>query len=181
MVYVILANGFETIEALAPVDALRRAGADVKTVGLTGEYIETSHKVTVKTDITIGEILLDDNLEMVVLPGGMPGTLNLEDSLEVRSTVEFCAENDRFVGAICAAPSIPGHMGLLDGKNFTCFPSFEEGIDNANYTGEPVTVDGKFITAKGAGCCVPFAIKLVEMLMGKQKADEVAKSMQYNG
>lgn len=179
MVYVFLANGFETIEALAPVDILRRAGADVKTVGLTGENIETSHKVTVKADITVDKVILDDSIDMIVLPGGMPGTLNLEDSLEVRAAVDYCAENGKLIGAICAAPSILGHKGLLDGKNFTCFPGFEKDIENANYTGEPVVTDGKIITGKGAGCCVPFALKLVEMLISKEKADEVAKSLQY--
>ena len=107
MVYVFLADGFEDIEALAPIDILRRANVDVKTVGVTGKEVTSSHGVTVKADISVSDIKLDSDLELIVLPGGMPGTLNLEASVGVQKAIDFCAANDKYIAAICAAPSLP--------------------------------------------------------------------------
>ena len=115
MFYVFLAEGFEETEALAPVDVMRRAKLDVKTVGVTGECVTSSHGVPVKADITIDNIDLDD-VQGVVLPGGMPGTLNLEANEKVLEAVKYSCENGKIVAAICAAPSILGHLGILDGK-----------------------------------------------------------------
>ena len=126
MFYVFLAEGFEETEALAPVDVMRRAKLDVKTVGVTGECVTSSHGVPVKADITIDNIDLDD-VQGVVLPGGMPGTLNLEANEKVIEAVKYSCENGKIVAAICAAPSILGHLGILDGKKATCFPGFEKG------------------------------------------------------
>ena len=106
MVYVFLANGFEEMEALAPVDLLRRAGVEVFTVGVGSDMIVSSHNIPVKTDTTVDKIVLNDELEMIVLPGGMPGTLNLEASPDVLGAVDYCADNNRYIAAICAAPSI---------------------------------------------------------------------------
>lgn len=106
MVYVFLANGFEEMEALAPVDLLRRAGVEVFTVGVGSDMIVSSHNIPVKTDTTVDKIVLKDELEMIVLPGGMPGTLNLEASPDVLGAVDYCADNNRYIAAICAAPSI---------------------------------------------------------------------------
>lgn len=178
MIYVFLANGFEEVEALAPVDILRRAGAEVQTVGVDGDVITGSHKISVKTDIRADQILLDENLEMIVLPGGMPGTVNLGESMEVHTAVNHCAKNDIYIGAICAAPSILGGLGLLEGRNATCFPGFDKELKGAVYTADHVTVDGKYITAKGAGCAVEFGLKLAEVLYGKEKSDELAESLQ---
>ena len=130
MFYVFLAEGFEETEALAPVDVMRRAKLDVKTVGVTGECVTSSHGVPVKADITIDNIDLDD-VQGVVLPGGMPGTLNLEANEKVLETVKYSCENGKIVAAICAAPSILGHLGILDGKKTTCFPGFEKELKGA--------------------------------------------------
>ena len=178
MVYVFLANGFEEMEALAPVDMLRRAGAEVCTVGVGSDIITGAHKIPVKTDITADKIVLNDELEMIVLPGGMPGTTNLEASPDVLGAVDFCADNNRYIAAICAAPSIIGHKGLLEGRYATCFPGYEKDLIGAKHSSRLVAVDGKFITAKGAGCSIKFALKLVELLVSKEKAESIESGMQ---
>lgn len=178
MIYIFLADGFEEMEALAPTDILRRAKADVRTVGVTGREVTSSHKVTFKTDLSIDEIALDDNLEMIILPGGMPGTLNLEASDKVQQAIDFCAGNDKYIAAICAAPSILGHKGLLAGKNATCFPGFEKDLDGAAYTGELVVKDGKIITAKGAGASIEFGLKLAEVIVSSEVSDSIRSGLQ---
>lgn len=115
MVYVFLADGFETIEALAVVDMLRRAKIDNETVGVTGKTVKSSHNIEVVADITIDELNIS-NADAIVLPGGMPGTLNLEANGIVQSSIDYCVENKKYVCAICAAPSILGHKGLLKGR-----------------------------------------------------------------
>ena len=124
MFYVFLADGFEETEALATLDVMRRAKLDVLTVGVTGEMVTSSHKVTVKADILPDKINLD-NIEGVVLPGGVPGTPNLEKADCVIEAVKYCYENDKYIAAICAAPSILGHLGILNNKKATCFPEYE--------------------------------------------------------
>ena len=178
MVYVFLANGFEEMEALAPVDLLRRAGVEVFTVGVGSDMIVSSHNISVKTGTTVDKIVLNDELEMIVLPGGMPGTLNLEASPDVLGAVDYCADNNRYIAAICAAPSIIGHKGLLDGRYATCFPGYEKDLKGAIHSARLVAVDGKFITAKGAGCSMKFALKLVELLVSKEKAEALESGMQ---
>lgn len=178
MIYVFLANGFEEIEALAPVDILRRAKADVKTVGVTGREVTSSRGVVVKADISADEIVLNDDLEMIVLPGGMPGTLNLESSDKVQSAVDFCADNDRYIAAICAAPSILGHKGLLKGKTATSFPKFNGDLEGANVVDDLVAVDGKIITAKGAGASIEFGLTLAQLIVSKETSDNIKASMQ---
>ena len=125
MVYVFLANGFELIEAMAPVDILRRSGVNVVTVGVGGEAVMSSQKVAVKADITCGQVKLGEDVDMVVLPGGMPGTLNLEADKTVQAAIDFCADNDKYLAAICAAPSILGHKGLLSGKRLPAIPDLK--------------------------------------------------------
>lgn len=178
MVYVFLADGFEEMEALAPVDILRRAGITVQTVGVTGDVVTGSHQISVKADITVDKIELDDKLEMIVLPGGMPGTLNLENDTYVQTAVDYCADNDRFLTAICAAPKILGNKGLLKDRYATCFPGFENELTEARLSTEKVAVDGKIITAKGAGVALDFGLKLVEMLTSKEKALSLKESLQ---
>lgn len=178
MVYVFLANGFEEVEALAPVDILRRAKVDVKTVGIGSNIIRGAHDIPVITDLDSNEIELDENLDMIVLPGGMPGTLNLEENLNVQNAIDFCIDNDKYISAICAAPSILGHKGILDGKSATCFPGFEKELGEANYSDELVVNDGKITTARGAGAAVKFGLKLVELLVSKDKAEALEASLQ---
>ena len=128
MIYVFLANGFEEVEALAPVDMLRRAKLDVTTVGVTGKIVTGSHRIPVTADITAEELQIGADMEMIVLPGGMPGTLNEEASETIQAAIDYCAKNDRWIGAICAAPSILGHKGLLQGKTATCYTGFEKDL-----------------------------------------------------
>jgi 4-methyl-5(b-hydroxyethyl)-thiazole monophosphate biosynthesis len=177
MVYVFLADGFELIEAMAPVDMLSRSKIDVKTVGVTGESVKSSGGVEVKADLMKGE-LTTDGLDMIILPGGMPGTLNLEADKTVSEYIDYCVENNKYICAICAAPSILAHKNLLDGKTATCFPSFSDELKNAKYTAGKVEQDGRIITARGAGVCVDFGLKCVECLSGKAEADRIKKSIQ---
>lgn len=178
MIYVFLAKGFEEIEALATVDILRRAELEVVTVGIGDDVIAGSHGMVVLADTTDFDLPLDPGtLDMIVLPGGLPGTLNLEGSKNVQTAVDFCLENNKYVAAICAAPSILGHRGLLDGKTVTAHHGFREEVGGGNYTGAPVEVDGNIITARGAGVTVQFALKLVELLKGKPAADKIKMAM----
>ena len=177
MFYVFLADGFEETEALATLDVMRRAKLDVLTVGVTGELVTSSHKVTVKADIMPDKIDLD-NIEGVVLPGGMPGTLNLEKADCVINTVKYCYDNDKIVAAICAAPSILGHLGMLKGRKATCFPGFETELEGADYTAAHTETDGKIITAKGAGCSIEFGHAIVTAVLSKKTADSVIEAMQ---
>ena len=178
MVYVFLANGFEEIEAVAHTDILRRAGAEVKTVGIGSREITASHGIKFITDITVDEIKLNNELEMIVLPGGMPGADNLENCPEVQAAIDYCADSQKLIGAICAAPKILGHKGLLKGRFATCFPGFESQLIGAQVTSQLVAVDGNYITAKGAGAAVSFALKLVEAMFSKSKAEQLEATLQ---
>lgn len=178
MVYVFLANGFEEVEALTPVDILRRCELDVCTVGIGSQIIKGSHGISVVTDTDDGEIKIGDETDMVILPGGMPGTLNLEKSPAVQEAIDFCIKKDKYIAAICAAPSILGHKGLLSGKKATCFPGFETELEGAEYTGELVSVDGKIITAKGAGAAMKFALTLAEILTTPAQAEKIEAALQ---
>lgn len=178
MVYVFLANGFEEIEALTPVDILRRADVEVQTVGIGSNIIRGAHGIPVITDLDANEIKLDEKIEMIILPGGMPGTVNLEGNGNVQKAIDFCLNNNKYISAICAAPSILGHKGILDGKNATCFPGFENELGKACYSDELVINDEKITTAKGAGAAVKFALKLVELLVSKDKSDALEASLQ---
>lgn len=177
MIYMFLAQGFEETEAIVPLDLLRRAGAEVKTVGVGGRRIVGSHGIEVAADLEDGAIDLG-NMEMVILPGGMPGTRNLENSPLVRASIGFCAQNGKKIAAICAAPSILGHMDLLSGRSACCFPGYEKDLAGAEVKMDPVCVSGDIITARGAGVAVPFGLKLVEVLFGKQKSDEIKEKVQ---
>lgn len=178
MVYVFLANGFEEMEALAPVDLLRRAGVEVFTVGVGSDMIVSSHNIPVKTDTTVDKIVLNDELEMIVLPGGMPGTLNLEANGVVQSSIDYCVENKKYICAICAAPSILGHKGLLKGRNAICFPGFKEDLCGAIISEKYVVSDGNFITARGAGVAVDFGLEIVKALGGSELSNKIRETIQ---
>ncbi len=179
MIYVFLAEGFEEIEALATVDFLRRAELPVQTVGVTGKAVTGSHSIKVEADLMGAEAKMHASLEMIVLPGGMPGTLNLEKSPLVQAFLDFMQKEQRYIAAICAAPSILGHKGLLQGKKAVCFPGFEAELTGAEVLQEPVCVDGKIITARGAGVACEFAYAIAEILQSKDVAEKVWKSMQF--
>ncbi|MBQ1388949.1 MAG: DJ-1/PfpI family protein [Clostridia bacterium] len=177
MVYVFLADGFEETEAIAPIDILRRSKIKVTTVGIGSKTVTSSHGITVTADISENDAVFDD-LDAVVLPGGMPGTLNLEGSATVQKFVDYATENDLYVCAICAAPSILGHKGILNGKKATCFPGFEKDLIGAAVTGLPAVCDGKVITGKGAGAAIEFGLLISEKLCGKDVSKRVRESMQ---
>jgi 4-methyl-5(b-hydroxyethyl)-thiazole monophosphate biosynthesis len=177
MIYLFLAEGFEETEAIAPLDLLRRAGAEVKTVGVGGKRITGSHGIEVTADLEEDQIDLQ-NVEMVILPGGMPGTRNLENSPMVRASIGYCSQNGKKIAAICAAPSILGHMDLLSGHSAVCFPGYEKDLTGAEVKRDPVCVSGNIITARGAGVAIPFGLKLVELLFGKRKSDEIKEKVQ---
>ena len=177
MFYLFLAEGFEETEALACLDVMRRARLQVQTVGVTGEFVISSHGVCVKSDVSADDIDYGE-IEGAVLPGGMPGTLNLEKDERVTECVRRCYESGRIVAAICAAPSVLGHMGILDGKKATCFPGFEKELKGAEYTAAHTETDGNVITGKGAGCAIEFGHAIVAKALSKQAADKVIEDMQ---
>ena len=178
MIYVFLANGFEEIEALAPVDFLLRAGVEVKTVGVSGKFCRGAHGINVEADILLEDIVLDDNLQGIILPGGMPGAEDLINREGVQDVVDYCAENNEINGAICAAPFILGRKGLLKGKNATCFPGFEDELVGASLAEAGVITDGAIVTAKGAGAAIEFGLKLSEILTSETNAKKIKASLQ---
>ena len=176
MIHLFLANGFEEVEALFTLDVLRRAGLEVKTVAVgESKTVIGTHNIPVIADIHESEL---DSIvpEAIILPGGMPGTTNLEESTTVVEAIHRAMQSDSLVCAICAAPSILGIMGYLKGKNATCFPGFEEYLDGATIKNERVVKDGNIITSKGMGCAAEFSLAIVEALVSKDKADEIARS-----
>lgn len=177
MIYVCLANGFEEIEALAVVDVLRRAELEVVTVGVGGKAIRGSHGIVVAADIADTDATAE-GMEALVLPGGMPGTLNLEHSLVVQQLLETAVKTECFVCAICAAPSILGHKGLLENRHAVCFPGYEQELRGAVVEEQPVVVDGRFITAKGAGVAIEFGLQIVAEMLSPARADLLRASMQ---
>ena len=179
MIYVFLAEGFEEVEALTPVDMLRRCEFNVITVGVGGQAVTGSHNIPVLANITDSEIVLDDRLDMIVLPGGMPGTLNLEKNPNVQAAIDFCIKNNKYIGAICAAPSILGHKGLLDGKKATCYTGFETQLGNAAVCDEPVCTDGNIITSRGAGTAMEFSFELVKVLTSEERSEKLKKTVLY--
>lgn len=178
MVYCFLADGFEELEAIAPIDMLKRAGVEVITVGVTGKNVTGSHGITFVADINASEVVLSDKIEAVILPGGMPGTLNLEKDETVQKAIDFAVSNDKYVCAICAAPSILGHKGLLKGKKATAYPGFEKDLEGAITDDYFVACDGKFITAKGAGVATEFGLKIVSELVSDEKSKEIREAIQ---
>lgn len=177
MIYIFLADGFEETEMIAPWDILLRGGLDVKTVGVTGEYVTGAHGMKVKSDISLSEVD-EAQGEMFILPGGMPGTTNLDNSDRVREIILNAYNSGKYVAAICAAPMVLGKLGILKGKKATCFPGFEEYLEGAEHVREHAVCDGNVITAIGAGGAMEFGFKLLACF-DENKANEVRKSMQY--
>ncbi len=178
MIYVFLANGFEETEAIAPIDIMKRAGLSVCTVGVGGNIIESTHGIKVLCDTTENELTGAEPFDAVILPGGMPGTLNLENSAKVQLFIDKAVKENKLIGAICAAPSILGHKGLLKGKTATAFPGFEEDLLGADVSGDSVCTDGNIITAKGAGVALRFGFALAEYLKDKDTAEKIEMMMQ---
>ncbi len=175
MFYLFLADGFEEIEALATVDILRRAGVSVLTVGISGEKVEGAHGIRVEADILMDQVE-PDKMEGIILPGGMPGTNNLDNDKRLSALIDFAAENNLWLFAICAAPLILGKKGLLAGKHATCYPGFEIFLTNAIIE-KTLCIDENIITAKGPGAVFSFAYSILEVL-GKD-VETLKKDMQY--
>ena len=176
MIYMFLANGFEEVEALAPLDLMRRAGLTVTTVGIGGELITGAHGITVQADIP-DSMYRDDAPEMIILPGGMPGTRNLDNSPVVDAALKAAAANDAYLAAICAAPMVLGKRGLLKGKRAICYPGFEKFLDGARLSNRHVVRDGKVITAAGMGVALDFGMEIVSMVCGEVAAANLSASI----
>lgn len=166
MVYLFLAEGFEEIEALCPIDMLRRAGIDIKSVSITDDKKVTgAHGISVMADITLADIDTSD-ADMLVLPGGMPGTKNLLAYEPLTSMLKIYGGCGGNISAICAAPMILGRIGLLRGKIATCYPGFENDLEGAEISSEKVVVDGNIITAQGMGVAIDFSCAIIDKLKG---------------
>ncbi len=177
MVYMLLGTGFEETEAVAPLDLLRRADIPVMTVGLNGKTVYGSHKIGIEADITLEEMDLTD-LEMIVLPGGLGGVASCRACAPAMEALRFAWENDKFVAAICAGPTVLADLHITDGKQATCYPGCEEGMGSAIMAENAACIrDGKLITGTSAGCAIPFGLALVAALKGQETADRIAKQI----
>lgn len=178
-VYVFLAEGFEEIEGLTVVDLLRRANIETETVSVTGKkQVTGSHGIEVTADSLFGEKSYEE-AEALVLPGGMPGTLNLGRCEDLCELLKKHYEANRLVAAICAAPSVLGQLGFLEGRIATCYPGFESKLKGAVVCATKVAVDQNVVTAKGMGAAIDFSLKLIELLKDKETAMEISESIIY--
>ncbi len=172
------ATGYEEVEALTVVDLLRREGIEIEMVSITGEKVVTSsHGVSVVMDKLFEEI--DDSADMIILPGGMPGTLNLKAYKPLQEKILRYVKADKYLAAICAAPTVYGEMGLLEGRKAACYPGMEEGLVGAIKCYDNVVVDGKFITSRGLGTALDFGLKIVEILKDEVAATKLANKIVY--
>lgn len=178
-VSVMLADGFEEVEALTAVDLLRRAKIYVDTVSMTDDFtVHGAHGINVQTEDLFDEVDFSET-DMIVLPGGMPGTTNLKAHAGLKKVLLRFAEEGKYIGAICAAPTVLDEIGILKGKRATCYPGVESEIEDAILTRTPVMRDGNIITGQGVGTAIDFALKLVELMAGEEKAREIAEAIVY--
>ncbi len=179
-VYTFLANGFEDIEALAPVDILRRGGVEVTTVSISGsQYVESAHSVTIKADAQFDDIADFADADMLLLPGGMPGAANLKAHEGLRQLLLDHHNRGKRIGAICAAPMVLGSLGLLKGRKATCYPGFEQHLEGATYTPELVQEDGHITTGEGPAAALPYGYLILSYFVGQDKAREIEQGMMY--
>lgn len=178
MVYIFLAEGFEEIEAVTTLDILRRAGIDARTVGLGTRYILGAHNISIECNMCAHNVNINDELQGIILPGGMPGTTNLKESPVVDKYLNYASENNLLIAAICAAPSVLGAKGLLKGRNAICYPGFEKELMGANIQDKAVCIDGNIITGKGPGVTIDFALEIVKYLTDEKTAIDIRESMQ---
>lgn len=173
----ILANGFEEIEALTSVDLLRRADITVTTAGLLGREVKGSHDIVVTTETALEDYSFTH--DAVILPGGLPGANYLSNSEKVLNIIKDSASNGIICAAICAAPIVLDKAGLLLDKNFTCYPSIAEKIKTGRFTQEDVVQDGNIITSRGVGTAIPFSLKIIENLQNRETAEDIASKILY--
>ena len=177
---VFFAEGYEEIEALTVVDLTRRAGIETWMVSITEEKNVTgSHGITVSMDKILKEVDFKE-VDMIVLPGGMPGTLNLEACETLMEQVKEFDKNGKYISAICAAPTVFGHLGLLNGKKACCYPSMEDGLVGAEVTYEPIAEADHILTSRGLGTAIDFGLQIIGRFQGKDAADEMAKKIVYS-
>ncbi len=180
MVYILLGDGFETAEALVPADLMRRAGIKVSLVGVDGKRVVSGQGIAVEADVTIQEVNFED-LELLMLPGGLGGVDVIAKSIPAITLIQKCAEAGKWVTAICAAPTILAHQGLLDRRNAIVYPGMEEDMYSAIVNvGKKIVRDGRFITAQAAGSSFEFGLKMIEVLRGEDAAEQVRQSVHYN-
>ena len=178
-VYVFMADGTEEVEALTVIDLLRRAKVDVVTVSvMESKQIISSHKIGIAADELYGESDYMDG-DMIVLPGGMPGTTHLKNHEALREVLFAYKDAGKHLAAICAAPSVFGANGMLEGKKAICYPGFEEELKGAVVTNQGVVADGQFVTSKGLGTAIDFSLELITRLVNAETAENIAKSIQY--
>ena len=179
MVYFVLEHGFEEAEALVPIDLLRRAGIEVAIASHKGEDRTGAHYITVKADLPLAKVDLT-HTDMIVLPGGSVGVRHMDEDPAVAATVQEALDRGAWVAAICAAPTLLGKWGHLRGKKAVCYPGMEDGLVGADPQPDcGVVVDGKIITGRAAGSAFEFGLKLVEIMAGKEKSEEVRNSVYY--
>ncbi len=177
---IFLADGFEEIEALTVVDLLRRAGIEITTASIMGrKEVTGSHKITVLADALLEEIDFD-NTDMIILPGGMPGTTNLGNCEPLKTKIKEFDKKDKMLCAICAAPTVYGKMGLLNGKKACCYPGCEVDLNGADVQTSEVTKDGHFITSRGMGTAIPFGLAIIAHFLGETTAKEMAAKIVYS-
>lgn len=180
MVYVLLGEGFEESEALVPTDLLRRAGVEVKLVGLKGKKITSAHAVTVECDCALGDVD-EQKTEMLLLPGGLGGVEAISADERALGVIQRCADRGAYIAAICAAPTILARLGLLDRRKAVVYPGMEEQMLSAVVQqGKSVVVDGHLITGQAAGASFDFGLRLVEVLRGQEAAETVRRAVHYH-
>ena len=179
-VYVFLADGFEEVEGLTVVDLLRRAEIEVCTVSITGEkLIHGAHEIDVIADKLFEECDYE-NADMLVLPGGMPGTLHLKEYEPLEVLLKRTYQEEKYIAAICAAPSILGNLGMLQGRNATSYPTVVQELSGANISTDEVVMDGHIITSRGLGTAIAFSLTLIEILQGTEVSRQIAKATLYD-
>lgn len=175
-VAVYFATGYEEVEALAVVDVLRRGGVDVSMVGVTGKTVVSARQISINMDQTIDEVNHDE-IDMMVLPGGIPGVDNLKVNETLVQNLKAFKKEGKWIAAICAGPSILGELGLLEGEKATCYPGYEEALVGATVVNERAVVSNKIITGKGAGAALEFGLTILSVIKGEEVANKVAKGM----
>ena len=177
MVYMLLGTGFEETEAITPLDLLRRAGVEVMTVGVNGKIVKGGHGIGIEADIELSELDQTD-LEMIILPGGLGGVNSVRASAEAMNALKTAWDNDKYVAAICAGPTVLADLGITAGMNATCYPGCEDGMGSAILIEDAASVwDEKLITGTSAGCAIPFGLELIKALKGEQEAERIQKQI----